>query len=84
MSDPVASLRGLHKRFGPLHALDAIDLDIRAGEVLGVVGKSGSGKSTLGRCLLRLLRPSSGRAVIEGQDITNWPETRLRKLPRRA
>jgi len=77
---PVASLRGVHKRFGRLHAIDDIDLDVKPGEVLGVVGESGSGKSTLGRCLLRLLRPSSGRVTLEGQDITEWPERRLRKL----
>jgi oligopeptide/dipeptide ABC transporter ATP-binding protein len=71
-------------RFGDgkqaLHALDHVDLQIRQGEVLGVVGESGSGKSTLGRCLLRLLRPTSGTVTIDQRDITDWPERRLRPL----
>ncbi len=77
---PIARLDALHKRFGPLHALDDIDLAIEPGEVLGLVGESGSGKSTLGRCLLRLLKPSAGRVTIGGDDITDWPESRLRRL----
>ena len=76
----VASVQGLHMRFGRLHALDDVHLDIRPGEVLGLVGESGSGKSTLGRCFLRLLQPSAGRVVVGGDDITTWPERRLRPM----
>ncbi len=77
---PVAAVQGLHMRFGPLHALDDVDLAIRPGEVLGLVGESGSGKSTLGRCFLRLLQPSAGRVSHGTDDITTWPESRLRRL----
>jgi oligopeptide/dipeptide ABC transporter ATP-binding protein len=63
-----------------VHALDRVDLRVHRGEVLGLVGESGSGKSTLGRCLLRLLRPTAGSITIEAQDITAWPERRLRPL----
>lgn len=84
MNEVVAEAAGLDMRFGEgrhaVHALDRVDLQIRRGEVVGVVGESGSGKSTLGRCLLRLLRPSAGSVTIEGDDITAWPEHRLRKL----
>ncbi len=84
MSPVVAEVAGLGMRFGEgtgaLHALDRVDLRIRRGEVVGLVGESGSGKSTLGRCLLRLLRPTAGSVSIEDQDITEWPERRLRKL----
>ena len=76
----VAALDNVQMRFGKLQALDGVSLEVQAGEVLGVVGESGCGKSTLGRCLLRLLRPCGGRVVVEGQDITDWPEARLRKL----
>ena len=75
-----AAVSGLHMRFGQLHALDDVTLAIRPGEILGLVGESGSGKSTLGRCLLRLLKPTAGQVQIGGDDITHWPESRLRPM----
>jgi ABC-type glutathione transport system ATPase component len=60
--------------------LHAIDLDLGRGEALAVVGESGSGKTSLGRTLLRLLRPSAGRIVFEGRDITQLGEAALRPL----
>ncbi|MBN8872143.1 MAG: ABC transporter ATP-binding protein [Rhodospirillales bacterium] len=84
MTRVVAELAGLDMRFGEgagaVHALDKVDLLVHEGEVLGLVGESGSGKSTLGRCLLRLLQPTGGRVALDGDDITDWPERRLRKL----
>ncbi len=84
MNPVVAEVRGLSMRFGDgshaVHALDHVDLLVRGGEVVGLVGESGSGKSTLGRCLLRLLRPTAGSVTIEGNDITEWPERRLRRM----
>ena len=84
MSALVAEISDLSMRFGDgrhaVTALDQVGLRLHAGEVVGLVGESGSGKSTLGRCLLRLLPPSAGRVVIEGQDVTHWPERRLRRL----
>lgn len=77
-----ASLRGLEMRFGPVQAVAGVDLDLRPGEVLGLVGESGSGKSTLGRCLTRLLKPTAGKVMLGADDITAWPESRLR--PRRS
>jgi oligopeptide/dipeptide ABC transporter ATP-binding protein len=67
-----------------LRALDRVDLDVRRGEVLAVVGESGSGKSTLGRCLLRLLKPTSGRVVFDGVDLSRLDRAALRDLRRRA
>ena len=69
--------------FGPaplLEILKGIDLSVAPGETIGLVGESGSGKSTLARALLRLYRPSAGRIVFEGQDITDLPESALRPL----
>lgn len=54
------SVRGLNKHFGALHCLKDIDLDIKPGEVLGIIGPSGSGKSTLIRCLNRMEVPTNG------------------------
>jgi ABC-2 type transport system ATP-binding protein len=58
----------LTKHYGPITALDQLDLDVRPGEVVGILGPNGSGKSTALRLLLGFLRPSSGRAFIDGHD----------------
>ncbi|WP_338724772.1 ABC transporter ATP-binding protein [Pseudomonas tolaasii] len=63
-------------------ALDAVQLQLREGETLGIVGESGSGKSTLGRCLVRLLQADSGRIQWLGQDVAGLSERRLRPLRR--
>ena len=61
--------QGMFKSRRTLHAVNGINLDIRKGEVLGIVGESGCGKSTLARMLLGLLPPSNGGITLEGQDI---------------
>lgn len=61
-------------------ALDAVQLQLREGETLGIVGESGSGKSTLGRCLVRLLRADSGQIQWLGQEVAGLSEGRLRPL----
>jgi oligopeptide/dipeptide ABC transporter ATP-binding protein len=63
-------------------AVDGVTLAIAPGETLGLVGESGSGKSTVGKCILRLLRPTSGHVILEGTDITDLPERKLRPLRR--
>jgi oligopeptide/dipeptide ABC transporter ATP-binding protein len=62
-------LTGITKRFGARTALDGVDVRIRAGESVAFVGESGSGKTTLGRILLRLIEPTAGRYLFEGQDV---------------
>ena len=65
-------------RQGPLKAVDGVSLTIHRGETLGLVGESGCGKSTLARALIRLYRPTSGRVILDGVDISNLSERDLR------
>ncbi|NBN78739.1 ATP-binding cassette domain-containing protein [Microvirga tunisiensis] len=71
---PLLSIRNLTKVFdtpgGKVRALTDVSLDIPRGSILGLVGESGSGKTTLGRCVLRLIEPTSGQVVFDGTDIT--------------
>lgn len=63
-----------------LHAVDGINLKIYPGETLGVVGESGCGKSTLGRCILRLIEPTSGEILYNGHNIMNVKARKMRDL----
>jgi ABC-type polar amino acid transport system ATPase subunit len=69
MAEPMLSLKGVHKRFGPLEVLKGVDLDVKRGEVVCILGPSGSGKSTLLRCVNLLEPPEEGEIFLEGQDI---------------
>jgi branched-chain amino acid transport system ATP-binding protein len=59
-------------RFGGVTALDGVSLDVQAGEIVGVVGPNGAGKSTLFDCCTGVLKPTYGRILLAGADITGW------------
>jgi peptide/nickel transport system ATP-binding protein len=91
---PLLRFENVHMRFpiganwlgrpqAQVHALNGIDLEIRRGETLGIVGESGCGKSTLGQVAMALLKPTEGRVLFDGADPWNLSSAELRRLRRR-
>jgi oligopeptide/dipeptide ABC transporter ATP-binding protein len=88
----VLRARGLVKQFpvggalgrkSAVRAVDQVDVELRAGEIYGLVGESGCGKSTLGKLLMRLLEPTAGTVEFEGRDITKASRRELRAVHRK-
>lgn len=65
---------------GQLHAVDGVNFKIEQGRTLGIVGESGCGKSTTGRTILKLLEPTGGKIIFDGQDITGYSRKQMRNL----
>ncbi|XVU25215.1 ABC transporter ATP-binding protein [Actinoplanes sp. CA-054009] len=93
MSENLLEVKGLEKHFpitkglfkrqvGAVRAVDGIDIEVKAGETLGLVGESGCGKSTTGRLFTRILEPTGGTITFEGEDISHKSVTQLRPLRR--
>jgi oligopeptide transport system ATP-binding protein len=89
MSEVLLEVDNLVKHFhvsghaAPVRAVDGVSFTIRRGETLGLVGESGCGKTTTGRCILQLERPTSGRVVFEGVELTALDHASLRAVRRR-
>ena len=85
MSESIIQIRHLSKQFdgGAVHALEDINLDIKKGEIFGIIGLSGAGKSTLVRCMNLLERPTQGEILINNQDLTKLSECELRVMRRK-
>ncbi|WOI56392.1 ABC transporter ATP-binding protein [Palleronia sp. LCG004] len=72
MAEPRLSIRGVTKSFGALVVSDAVDLDLRAGEIHALIGPNGAGKSTLIGQISGAIRPDGGRIALDGRDATEW------------
>jgi ABC-type branched-subunit amino acid transport system ATPase component len=70
VADALLAARGVTVRFGGLVAVDAVDLDVREHELLGIIGPNGAGKTTFFHTLSGVLRPSAGRLAVRGRDLT--------------
>ena len=93
MAEPLLTVRDLRKYFpirkgifsrvvGHVKAVDGISFELFPGETLGLVGESGCGKTTAGRCLLRLIEPTSGHVTFAGREVTGLAKRELRSLRR--
>jgi peptide/nickel transport system ATP-binding protein len=80
---PIKSGIVLDRHVGDIKAVDGVTFTIAQGETLGLVGESGCGKSTVGRAMLRLYKPTDGRIVFDGVDITRFSDAQMRPLRRR-
>src|SRR5438105_11657843 len=79
---PITSGIIFRREVARVHAVDGIDLSVRHGETLGLVGESGCGKSTTARLILRLIDPTEGRIEFMGEDVTDAKGPALRRLRR--
>ena len=74
MAESVISLQGLELAFGEKKVLQGVDLEVKKGETMAVIGPSGTGKSTILKVLIGLLAPTGGKVLIEGRDVSNLTE----------
>lgn len=83
MNDVHVRLENVHKSFGTKHVLRGVNLDILRGEIIYIIGKSGSGKSVTLKNITGLLKPDSGRVLVDGLDVHALSDTELNKLRRK-
>jgi branched-chain amino acid transport system ATP-binding protein len=77
---PILAAQGLTRRFGGLTAVNQVDIQIQAGELIGLIGPNGAGKTTLFNLLMGLIKPSSGEVYLQGQRITGFKPHQVARL----
>jgi branched-chain amino acid transport system ATP-binding protein len=80
LTNPILQLENVSVRFGALSAVDGVSLTLREGERRAVIGPNGAGKTTLFNAITGVIRPSSGRILLQGRDITRMPPNRRAHL----
>ena len=70
---PLLDVTGLHKNFGGVQAISDLTFELAPGELLGIIGPNGSGKTTAVNLITGFVKPSSGKVLFKGQDITGQP-----------
>ena len=78
--DAILEMRDVHKLYGGIRALNGLSLTIAAGEVHCILGPNGAGKSTFFKMLMGTERPTSGRIVYRGEDVTRYPAFRRARM----
>lgn len=73
-------VQSLAKEFGGLVANDDISLELEGGEIVGLIGPNGAGKTTLFNCIVGYYKPTGGKVIFAGEDITGWPAHRVAKM----
>jgi branched-chain amino acid transport system ATP-binding protein len=76
----VLELRDLHAHHGKAHVLQGVSLSVRAGEVVGLIGRNGVGKTTTLKAVVGLVRPTAGAVLLDGRDVSGWPPYRIAAL----
>lgn len=80
MTEPILTVRNIHKQFGAIKAVNGVSFDVQPGEILGLIGPNGSGKSTLFNCILGQLSPNEGSVEVKGANVSGLRACDLNKF----
>lgn len=74
---PVLEFRGVHTHYGPVHILKDVNISIRKGQIVCLLGGNASGKTTTLKTILGMVRPTAGEVLVDGEPVTGWPTARI-------
>jgi branched-chain amino acid transport system ATP-binding protein len=80
MPEPLLSVKGLNAWYGESHVLHGVDLEVRKGELVTVVGRNGAGKTTTMKSIMGIVRPRQGSVKFEGRETIAWPSYKIARL----